>query len=101
MFIYKLKYTDKETAIADLLAKGVYIETKDGLTYAEGVQAVVEIGLIVLENGTYDEEGNVITEPIYADGYHYDVMSEQEIDFGSNEVVVNNPKHTFAGYAAD
>lgn len=31
------------------------------------------------------------------DGYHYDVMSEQEIEFES-KVEVNNPKHTFAGY---
>jgi hypothetical protein len=48
------------------------------------VAAVVEIGLIVLEQGTYDEEGNVITEPIYADGYHYDVMAENVYDFGAN-----------------
>jgi hypothetical protein len=98
MNIYKLKYTDKETAIADLLAKGVYIETEDGLVYGQGVQAVVEIGLIVLENGTYDEEGNVITEPIYADGYHYDVMSIDKIDFGSAEIFPKNCCHSFAGY---
>ena len=97
MNIYKLKYTDKETAIADLLAKKVYIETEDGLSYGQGIQAIVEIGLIVLENGTYDEEGNEITAPIYADGYHYDVMSENEIDF-PNAIEPNNPKHHFAGY---
>ena len=97
MDIYKLKYTDKETAIADLLAKEVYIETEDGLSYGQGIHAIVEIGLIVLEDGTYDEEGNEITAPIYADGYHYDVMSENEINF-ENSIEVNNPKHTFAGY---
>lgn len=102
MNIAKLKYTDKETAIKDLIAKGVYIETENPdkeftLAYGQGVQAIVEIGLIVLENGTYDEDGNVITEPIYADGYHYDVMSENEIKF-DNAIEVKNPKHTFAGY---
>ena len=97
MDIYKLKYTDKETAIADLLAKEVYIETEDGLSYGQGIHAIVEIGLIVLENGVYDEDGNEITAPIYADGYHYDVMSENEIKF-ENAIEVNNPKHTFAGY---
>jgi hypothetical protein len=97
MNIAKLKYTDKETAIADLLAKGVYIETEDELVYGQGIQAIVEIGLIVLENGTYDEEGNEITAPVFADGYHYDVMSENEINF-ENAIEVNNPKHTFAGY---
>ena len=97
MNIYKLQYKDKETAIADLIAKEVYIETEDGLSYGQGIHAIVEIGLIVLENGVYDEEFNEITAPIYADGYHYDVMSENEIKF-ENAIEVNNPKHTFAGY---
>jgi hypothetical protein len=81
MKIYKLKYTDKETAIADLITKNVIDE--DG-NYQEGIHAVVEIGLI-----TIDE--------VVIDGYHYDVMSEQEIEF-ENKIEVNNPKHTFAGY---
>ena len=91
MNIYKLKYTDKETAVADLLAKGVYVETEEGLSYGSGIQAVVEIGIICLNQPTEE------TPPIFADGYHYDIMSEQEIVF-KNEIVVNNPKHTFAGY---
>jgi len=83
MEIYKLNYKDKETAIADLLAKGVYVEVKDlndepQLTYGKGIQAVVEIGKIVLENGTYD------------------VMSDIEIVFES-EIFPNNPRHNFAG----
>ena len=94
MNIYKLKYTDKESAIADLITKNV-IDVEGN--YQQGIHAVVEIGLIVLTDGTYNEEGNVIIEPIYADGYHYDVMSEQEIEF-ENKIEVNNPKHTFAGY---
>ena len=92
MNIAKLKYADKETAIADLIAKGVYVETEEGLSYGSGIQAVVEIGIICLNQPTEE------TPPIFADGYHYDVMSEQEIDFGINQVIVNNPKHTFAGY---
>ena len=97
MNVYKLQYKDKETAIADLLVKEVYIKTEDGLSYGQGIHAIVEIGLIVLENGTYDEEDNEITAPVYADGYHYDVMSEKDIKF-ENAIEVNNPKHTFAGY---
>lgn len=99
MNVYKLRYKNKETAIADLIAKRVYFETEEGLYYEEGVQAIVEIGLIVLENGTYDEDGNEITAPIYADGYHYDIMSIQEIDFGSAEIFPKNCCHSFAGYS--
>jgi hypothetical protein len=97
--IYKLTYPNKDTAIADLIAKGIYVEIEGGLSYGEGVAAIVEIGLIILEQGTYDEEGNVITEPIYADGYHYDVMSSEIYDFGANLVEPKNPKHAFAGHA--
>lgn len=78
MNIYKLKYTDKETAIADFIAKGIYVEVESELAYAEGIQAIVEIGLI---------------ESV--DGYHYDIMAIQDIDFEINEITVNNPIHNF------
>ena len=96
--IYKLKYTDKETAIADLIAKGVYQEIDGELIYADGIHAVVEVGLVINEEATFDEQGNLLTEPTYRDGYHFDIMSDNEIDFGENEITPNNPKHTFAGY---
>jgi hypothetical protein len=89
--IFKLTYPNKDTAVNDLLAKGVYINTDEGLAYGDGVQAVVEIGLIVLDI--------VDDEPIYADGYHYDVMAENVYDFGANLVEPKNPKHAFAGHA--
>ena len=100
--IYKLNYTDKETAIKDFIKKGVYIEVENidkeiVLTYAKGIQAVVEIGKIVLENGTYDADFNEITAPIYAEGYAYDIMSEIEYTFES-QIFPNNPRHNFAGY---
>ena len=97
MKIYKLKYPNKETAIADLKAKAVYNED---LSFGNGIHAIVEIGSVVLTDGTYDEEGNEITAPIFADGYHYDIMLETEIDFGVNRIFPNNPKHAFAGYEA-
>jgi hypothetical protein len=115
--IYKLNYTDKETAIKDFLNKGVYIEienidkktaikdflkkgtyieTEKQLVYGKGIQAIVEIGKIVLTNGTYDADFNEITAPVYAEGYAYDIMSDIEYKFES-EIFPNNPKHNFAG----
>ena len=35
MRIYKLKYTDKETGISDLITKGVYQEIEGELNYCE------------------------------------------------------------------
>ncbi len=95
MKISKLKYADKETAIADLLSKNVYvkqtIDKEEILTFGEGIHAIVEIGKICINQPTEE------IKPIFADGYHYDVMSSYEIDFEKNEVVVNNPKHSFLG----
>jgi hypothetical protein len=105
MNIAKLKYTDKETAIADLLAKKVYVEVENldkeiTLQYGQGIQAVVEIGLIMLTPPVMNGM-EVVTEPIYADGYHYDVMSIDKIDFGSAEIFPKNCCHSFAGYEQD
>jgi hypothetical protein len=95
MFIHKLNYLDTETAIADLIAKGVYNED---LSYGQGIQAIVEIGKIVLTNGIYDADFKEITAPVYADGYAFDVMSETAIDFES-EIFPVDCVHSFAGYA--
>lgn len=97
MRIYKIKYTDKETAIADLIAKGVFQEIEGEMLYVDGIDAVVDVGLIIDQEATFDEQGNLLTEPTYRDGYHFDIMTEIEIDFGENEIFPNNPKHTFSG----
>jgi hypothetical protein len=91
MNIYKLTYSDIATARQDLYAKNILIEVEgmDGEkheAYGEGVQAVVEIGVIALDENTN------------AEGYHFDIMSDLEYDFGLNLVTPLNPKHTFAGY---
>lgn len=84
MNIYKLNYIDKKTAIADLKSKGLLLEEGFGL----GVHAIVEIGEIVLNEA----------ESIFADGYHYDIMCEQDIDFGINEVFPVKSAHSFLGH---
>ena len=98
MNIIKLQYTDKETAITDLLAKGVYIENENDLSFGNGIHAIVEIGKIIDKEPIFDADFNIIEEAIYLNGYHFDVMSENEIDFGVNAITPTNPKHTFAGY---
>lgn len=80
--IYKLKYQDKAEAIADLNKKGIL--TDEG--YGIGVHAVVELGIIALDENTN------------ADGYHYDIMSDNTYDFGLNLIEPKNPKHAFAGH---
>lgn len=90
MNIYKLKFADKAEALQVLEQEGVLIPTEEGFTYGEGVQAVVELGIICLDPN--------VDPPVYADGYHYDVMAEQVIDFGAYLIEPRNPKHAFAGH---
>jgi hypothetical protein len=82
MNIYKLTYPNKEAAIADLESKGIL--TAEG--YGIGVHAVVELGVIALDENTN------------ADGYHFDVMADNTYDFGVNLIEPKNPKHAFAGH---
>jgi hypothetical protein len=98
MRIVKLKYTDKTEAIEDLIAKGIYIENEEGLVYGQGVHAVVEVGLLIDVQPTFDEDGNQLTEAIYFDGYHYDLMIEDSEIVFEKEIEVSSPKHKFAGF---
>jgi hypothetical protein len=97
--IAKLIYTDHDSAIADLLAKGVLINTTDKEgneinTYSQSTHAVVYIGQIV-DTPAVVEDMKVIKEATYLKGYHVDVMTDLEIEF-DNAITPNNPKHLFA-----
>ena len=80
MNIYKLIFKDQEEAELTLMAKNV-IDTD--LSYINGTQAVVYIG--VLDEVTQD--------------YCVDIMTNDDIDFGANEIKPIEPKHAFAGYS--
>jgi hypothetical protein len=97
--IAKLIYTDHDSAISDLLAKGVLINTTDLNgneinTYSPSTHAVVYIGKIV-DTPAVVEDMEVITPATYLKGYHVDVMTDLEIEF-DNAITPNNPKHLFA-----
>jgi hypothetical protein len=62
---------------------------------------LVKLGFIMTKEGTYDEEGNVITEPTFSDKYSIDVFwKEQEPDGWKGKKIKlngNTPAHSFAG----
>jgi len=97
MNLYKLQYKDKEVGDKDLLDKGTYeVVTEEGVTqevYRNGTQAIVYIGQIVKVPATEDAPA------IYFDGVFYDILTTEEIDFGTNEVFPVDCKHSFLGYA--
>ena len=93
MNIYKLKYESQELAVSDLIEKGILTED---LKFSLPVHAVVplvdgEFDLmiedIVLENATFDEDGNELTPIVY-----------KVFDFGINEIHPVTADHNFSGW---
>ena len=91
--IYKLKYTDKSEAITHLKSVGVLDKDEQ---YTAITEAVVYIGLIVDQQGEYNEDGEEITAPTFLDGYHVDVMTNTTVNFGSKEIFPTNERHKFS-----
>jgi hypothetical protein len=92
--IYKLRYPSKEEALKDLILKKVINAKGQNIN---GTEAVVECGIITLVYATYDENETELTPSVFADGYHYDIMTNDTIVFES-EIFVNNPKFKFSGH---
>ena len=90
MKVYTLKYRDKSSAIKDFIDKNL-IYGNDTNQYREGIDAIVEIGFLVETPASYNEEGYELSQSILADGYHYVVKSQFEIDFGNKEIFPDNP----------
>ena len=98
MNIYKLHYDSKAQGDADLLSKGTYEVIEGEQVYINGTQAIVYIGQIVEIPATYDPEGHELTPPVYYEGVYYDLMTSEEIDFGTNEIFPTDCVHSFLGY---
>jgi len=97
--IYKTNFTTEAKGKETLIAKGVWQEvTEEGQTsmqYINGTQAVVNIGKIE-DTRNIDPENPV--PPVYYDGWAYDIMSSDTLDFGSDEVYPVEAAHSFAGW---
>lgn len=94
MMIYKLKFSDRANAITDLIANGV-IDINENNT--ANTQAVVEIGLIV-DTPAVIVDNEIVTPATYIDGYHFDIMVNNAIDFGTNRMTTNTSVHSFLGF---
>jgi len=103
MNIYKTNFPTEQEGFDYLVSQNVWQEvTEEGVTsmqYINGTQAVVNIGKVVEIPATYDDEGNELTPPVYYDGWAYDVMSSDLLDFGTYEVFPGDAAaHSFMGW---
>ena len=98
MHIYKLVFDTEQQGKQVLIDNNVWEEvTEEGVTsmrYINGTKGVVNIGKVIDTAKTTDPE-----HPVYYDGWAYDVISTDELDFGSFEVYpADNSAHQFYGY---
>jgi len=61
--------------------------------------SVVNLGYLVETKGTYDEEGNVITEPVMSTKIAIDILWNNEVDevLELNRIYPITPSHYIAG----
>lgn len=91
-YIYQLKFTSEAEAVSELKAKGVIDDNK---FFTSITEAVVWNIKPVLVDATFDENGDVLTEAEFLDGYHVDILVYEPINFGTNETNPTRPLHTF------
>ena len=90
--IAKYEFLDEAQAESKIEALGVETD-ENGNTYPTHKHSIVKLGSIVLEQGTYDEEGNEITPPTLSDKYHVDVLWDlsDSYDDEGNVVYADHP----------
>ena len=69
----KYEFGSKGAATAKINALGIDEEGNPTHNHA-----IVRLGNLVLQEGTYDEDGNEVTPPVMSDTYHVDVLWDGE-----------------------
>lgn len=92
MKVSKYEFDSQAQAESKIEALGVETD-ENGNTYPTHKHSIVKLGSIVLEQGTYDEEGNEITPPTLSDKYHVDVLwfLDDNFDDEGNVVYADHP----------
>ncbi len=92
MKLAKYEFVSKAQADSKIEALGVATD-EDGNTYPTHKHSIVHLGHIVLESGTYDEDGNEITPPVLSDKYHIDALwrLSDSIDENGDVVLADHP----------
>ena len=72
-------------------------DTVPDLSEVDG--SVVEVGYLVETKGTYDEEGNVITNPVMSTKIAVDILWNNEVDeaLEPNRIYPITPSHYIGG----
>jgi hypothetical protein len=82
-YIYQLKFP----------SQAEWEQFKEQLTDNPAIITIVELGTLS-EGGTYDNEGNVVEEPVIYEGYHVDIKTSELLPIPNEFITApTNPKH--------
>lgn len=73
----KYSFGSQSAASAKINALGTSTD-EQGNAYPTHSHAIVRLGNLVEQQGTYDEQGNEITPPVLSETYHVDVLWDGE-----------------------
>lgn len=99
--ISKYEFLDKEQAKTKIKSLGTATD-ENGNEYPTHKHTIVQLGNIVLQQGTYDENGNELTAPVLSDKWHVDVLFKDLDDhpYGWKSYAIDandNGVHSFLG----
>ena len=79
------KYQFASESEADVKIVALGVDEEGNPSHKHGI---VRLGNLIIEQATYDEEGNEITPPVLSDTYHIDVLwdGEPEASWDANMV---------------
>ena len=99
MKIGKYELDNEEQAKQLINALGTATD-EEGNKYPTHREGIAHLRFITLQQGVYDENGNVISEPIFADKYSVDVLwsEEEHADWAPFRIEVEGEgSHGFSG----
>ena len=99
--IAKYEFLDKEQAKTKIKSLGTATD-ENGNEYPTHKHTIVQLGYIVLQQGTYDENGNELTAPVLSDKWHVDALFKDLDDhpYGWKSYAIDsngNGVHSFLG----
>jgi len=99
--IAKYALDSKEQAETKIKALGT-AQDENGNEYPTHKHTIVQLGYIVIQQGTYDEDGNELTAPVLSDKWHVDALFKDLDDhpYGWKSYAVDidgNGVHSFLG----
>jgi hypothetical protein len=99
--IAKYEFLDKEQAKTKIKSLGTETD-ENGNEYPTHKHTIVQLGYIVLQQGTYDKDGNELTAPVLSDKWHVDALFKDLDDhpYGWKSYAIDasgNGVHSFLG----